>query len=541
MAIAARAVLLLLCTLWTSVIFVLWARIPISFHITPNIKIAFGLATADINLVGPNYDKRDVEDSAEIQDPSLDLHKPVHLWRRNFVSEGEQDQRRRPSRQVIISEPQTRKDGTNDHPLVAVGSFTEEQLSMSCNMFSDFLATAAALHRDVVMPHALGRFFTGMAGFNYTDQYGLTRKCCIADSVLPRPLEDYYNLTHVRLYMARNQIKPQTEAFAEQTCGTQWTILFLFAPEWKYWPHLCHSRRDLMPKVKSTFGMLRNSTDPKLAVDMNCEWMLECLPWSVRRMMPFRHAICATVPDKYAKKWTMANVAQQINGISSRCLLLMHWFGLQRHGLRGTPAMRLNDFTSSSWIQNSAKHVIAKSPLSAGFVAAHIRMEHLFLHCGPKPKIGPYICASGKSLMNFTSNCFQEYFKQLKDTSRFNLPLLISHDAGTSSTFTKQKKVIMTPERHVGWLVAELKHSFGRIILLPELFQDPQATFWNDDVRQITLNQGLKSLLDAEILVSASSLSVLGGGSYQHRIWRIRKQRAKTIETDTQMCDYFQR
>eukprot|EP00117_Sycon_ciliatum_P002889 scpid93279/ scgid7919/ len=386
-----------------------------------------------------------------------------------------------------------------ERPLLAVGSFTNEQLTTGCTMFSDFIGQAQALRRDVVLPNIHGPFFVGMAGVQYTYESRRVRHDKVSASTRTRPMSDYYRLDVFNASLQWDELELVTEERARQTCRGQWTAVFMALHNWAAKPRECFENRTLQVRIAHLFAELRNSSQEQMAVE-RCDWMCECLPSPLRSLAPFKGILCAAVPTKFASRWRTQDISEQLDSVSSRCLMFVHWFGAWRYGLQRQFYTPPTSFRAANYITQSAKKIVEKSLLSAGFVTVHIRMEKLLAQCKPKKGRVERQCPTGEPLLVYVHSCFKALIAKMDNFTQTRLPVLLSYDGFSSISFTASKARTLQFGPFQGWLLVELKNIFGDIhtISMDELF-DSSVEKKAGNLDAFQENRGLRSLLDAEV------------------------------------------
>eukprot|EP00117_Sycon_ciliatum_P004397 scpid57098/ scgid8791/ len=457
------------------------------------------------------------------------------LGMRNVVSSTERSssQRQGPGRD---GNPSALHQGEQAHrrPLVAVGSFTMEQLTMGCLQFFDFVRTAVTWQRDVVLPRIQGNYFIGLSGSDYVQRYKTNTS---SSRAVPKSLDDYFDTTLLRQFVRRAQHELVTEAEAGRVCQGQWTVLVLMQstgnPAHWFKPMYCpgRGRQHLRKQLYSTFGRLSSSTERQLAVEANCSWMLECMPDRIRQLAPFRNAICVGVPHLYKNNLTARGISNQLNRISSKCLLLLHWFGTWRHGIRTASEFKADWFRSSVHIHQLARQALGESSLPEDFLAVHIRSEFLFVSCDPS-RTPPHMCGTrNMTITELYGSCFTVLRNTLSSQTNKAKTLLLSTDFSSDSMTSKRKQSIMHTEVLLQNLLQLLNQVAAKIINLDRFAVEYLSSV---EGRRLLQNSGLRALFDAEILQSASSFLAVGGGHFQSRILALRRNR-----TDKMICPYL--
>eukprot|EP00117_Sycon_ciliatum_P048073 scpid71380/ scgid34275/ len=368
------------------------------------------------------------------------------------------------------------------HRLMAVASFSMDQLVVGCNQFATFVMAGVAWDRDVVIPQIQGSHYTGLAG---SHDVKMDRRYSKSNSSLPRKMDDYFNLEYISNHLRKHHLKliPQTEAL--EVCNGQWSILYLIPLTLKkhspYGFSSAHRTQHFRNSWHSTMDKLKASEESPLAIEKDCDWLLEGMPTTIHTLAPFSKIVCAAVPSRIISQRTMLEVAQIINSLSSRCLLISHWFGPLRHGFLHRAAPPMVWFKAAWRIQDAVRRAIARSSLREGFTALHVRSEYVYTWCKASTSL-PHNCQP-------SNVSFQIYFRQCADEALRTIaphpskqPLLLTFDLRSESLLSKGKKALMQPKKLILYLYSKLRERFTDITELDDFVAQQFADEANSDL-----------------------------------------------------------
>eukprot|EP00117_Sycon_ciliatum_P023107 scpid51627/ scgid19729/ len=413
------------------------------------------------------------------------------------------------------------------HRLMAVASFSMDQLVVGCNQFATFVMAGVAWDRDVVIPKIQGSHYTGLAG---SQDVKLDRRYSKSNSSLPRKMDDYFNLEHISNHLEKHHLKLVPQAEALELCKGQWSILYLIpSTEAKHsiYGFLSESRTESFRNSwQSTMKKLKGSGDPRLAIETDCDWITEGMPKDVRQLAPFSRVICAAIPSRFTWQWKLSKAAKLVSDVSSRCLLISHWFGPHRHGFRRPKKPPAVWFSAARRIQDTAQRAVGRSSLSKGFTVLHVRSEYIFNRCRPSDN-PPFYCQR-------RNVSFQTYFKQCADlvlrtiaSHPRNQSVLMAFDLRSEGMKLKRKQALLQPIQTMQYMLNRLKEQFTKVITLEDFVARHIRGTAN---RDIVSNNGMRALLDAEILTQASPFVAVGGGHFQGRMLEQVKDNGTLIE-----------
>eukprot|EP00117_Sycon_ciliatum_P003619 scpid63650/ scgid8339/ len=373
-----------------------------------------------------------------------------------------------------------RSDEVNQ--IIAIGSFSMDQLTVGCNQFATFVLAGVAWHRSVVIPQIQGNHYIGLAGSQDMEKDSKYSK---SNNSLPRKMDDYFNLEYISNHLRKHHLKliPQTEAL--EVCNGQWSILYLIPLTLKkhspYGFSSAHRTQHFRNSWHSTMDKLKASEESPLAIEKDCDWLLEGMPTTIHTLAPFSKIVCAAVPSRIISQRTMLEVAQIINSLSSRCLLISHWFGPLRHGFLHRAAPPMVWFKAAWRIQDAVRRAIARSSLREGFTALHVRSEYVYTWCKASTSL-PHNCQP-------SNVSFQIYFRQCADEALRTIaphpskqPLLLTFDLRSESLLSKGKKALMQPKKLILYLYSKLRERFTDITELDDFVAQQFADEANSDL-----------------------------------------------------------
>eukprot|EP00117_Sycon_ciliatum_P009668 scpid55720/ scgid11865/ len=455
---------------------------------------------------------------------------------RTTTRSGSESYRRNTAANSTLHPPRAGHDSTPGLParqnrrLLAVGYFSREQLVAGCRQFASLVHTGAAWERDIVKPTMLDSQFVGLAGarerraINHMHNYSS-----------PRQLEDYFNLQNMKSHLQDEKSKLVPQTAAERMCKGKWNLLYLMPKARHEYLLVCPKSTEQAQKSRTFLRKLHttlpNSVVPQLAIVANCGWIVECMPESIRQFGPFPKVVCAAIPDQFRMQWNASDIASDINMYLDECMMITHWYGLWRHDIRELPARFAHDwFGAAETIQHTAHSALVRAGLSRGaFTAVHIRMEYIFRWCDPS-KSPPYHCRqpSDTSVLAYFGKCLTETIETIKNHSRIEEKLLLALDLMSDSMSNKRKQIVLHPEQTARYIFSRLKQTFANTVLLNDFVAN-----YDDTSRELMTNRGLRALLDAEILMAASTFYAVGGGNFQSRIVRLRERNSTKLS-----CQY---
>eukprot|EP00117_Sycon_ciliatum_P033719 scpid45052/ scgid25887/ len=418
-----------------------------------------------------------------------------------------------------------RSDEVNQ--IIAIGSFSMDQLTVGCNQFATFVLAGVAWHRSVVIPQIQGNHYIGLAGSQDMEKDSKYSK---SNNSLPRKMDDYFNLEHISNHLEKHHLKLVPQAEALELCKGQWSILYLIpSTEAKHsiYGFLSESRTESFRNSwQSTMKKLKGSGDPRLAIETDCDWITEGMPKDVRQLAPFSRVICAAIPSRFTWQWKLSKAAKLVSDVSSRCLLISHWFGPHRHGFRRPKKPPAVWFSAARRIQDTAQRAVGRSSLSKGFTVLHVRSEYIFNRCRPSDN-PPFYCQR-------RNVSFQTYFKQCADlvlrtiaSHPRNQSVLMAFDLRSEGMKLKRKQALLQPIQTMQYMLNRLKEQFTKVITLEDFVARHIRGTAN---RDIVSNNGMRALLDAEILTQASPFVAVGGGHFQGRMLEQVKDNGTLIE-----------
>ena len=408
-------------------------------------------------------------------------------------------------------------------PVLAVGCFSGEQLTRGTLQLADLLNLSHGLHRSVVLPSVFGGYLVSMAGLCHI------RPTYYKADVKMERLSAYFDLkspgavlkpTGVDLFVK--------EAQAEKKCVGRWTVLNMVS-NYIAQEAVCKTNRTLLDKETAMIGRLRLATRIEDAIDTNCGWLEGCLKTSLKRLGPFQRIICAAVPKYLEGVWTISDLVPHLAGLeTSECLLIPTWVGGDRYGIRpiapaSVPYLAAASFTPARKLVQISQRLIHASGLANTYTVIHVRTEHLFRnllphHPGHLPRGGP-------AFIELCLPCFERLSVMLQQVKPASSTVLVAFDNKSGSV---KKGLGSSMEVLRAILLKDLKKVFKVIRLLDDVVDDYSSTY----DKQVMANPGLRAVVDTELLVSSEWLFVLGGGSFQGKLFAMHEDRNENIANE---------
>ena len=386
--------------------------------------------------------------------------------------------------------------------ILAVGWFTNEQLTRSTMQLADFLSLAVVAKRDAVLPLAIGNHLLSMQeSRNVPHQFRRGLK--------PEILSEYFDLENIKQTMLTEGGSHLISARqARSQCAGNWSIVYLVS-NYLYLEPMCQFQPDLLRTERAMMKRLQSTEHSEDTVDNNCTWVEKCLDPKLLSLGPFRNTVCVGFTKN---RWTMESLVSQLEVFkSSECLLLPFWLGAGRHGIvetsHSTPNVALAAFKTSTHLRQLSQRLLHVGDLGSNYTAVHVRMEHLL-------EDYEMIKARGKmqtvGLEQFTLRCFHALLKFLKDSLHNNSGLVVSFDHHSES-HTVNEKVQEFRQN----LLRELRAILLRVTTVDELVEKYSSLADQD----VLGNPGMRSLIDTELLVGGHRLVVIGGGTFQYKLY----------------------
>ena len=406
--------------------------------------------------------------------------------------------------------PQAR-DTANRTSVLGIGWFTSEQTTQGCIQLSEILSASAEWKRHFVKPsvlhgHILGIGGTGSLGLRFGNR---THQHAAIDT--------YFDIAAIRSSLQGNGIDFVEEQYAREKCQGEWTLVYL-ASKWRWDPVLCAGHPAEQRKAEDLWISLRSDHNSSgLVVTEECDWLLSCLSGKVEELTPFRRIVCAAVSEEDSNKHTIVEVGEQLFGNDS-CVLLMHWFGSDRHEVLNAPEMAVLpfQFTPAPRLQALAEKMVG-SFASRRYVSLHIRTEYFHVFCHFTKRCKDHANDS-TSTYTYGTQCLallQSHLQRLDNGSA----LVFSWDVASDSRSLETNNPL---DEKVYSLKQFLQGHF-QLKFLPDavsVLDAENREYLSDDL-------GRKAIVDATVLVSADQLFVVGGGNYQSNMLARRAVRRK--------------
>eukprot|EP00117_Sycon_ciliatum_P046698 scpid66525/ scgid33421/ len=409
-------------------------------------------------------------------------------------------------------------------PVLAVGCFSGEQLTRGALQLADLLNLSQGLRRSVVLPSVFGGYLVSMAGL-----------CHIRPTYYKAGVEMERLSAYFDLKSPSNVVKPNgvdlfiNEAQAQKRCVGRWTVLNLVS-NYIAQEAVCKTNRSLMEKETAMIEQLRLATRIEDAIDTNCEWLEGCLKDSLKRLGPFRRIICAAVPKHLEGVWTISDLVSHLAGLESsdECLLMPTWVGGERYGIRpiapaSVPYLAATSFGPARNLVQISQRVIRASGLANTYTVIHVRTEHLFRHFLPHHP--GHLHHGGPAFIEFCLPCFERLSVMLQQVKPSSSTVLVAFDNKSGSV---KKGLGSSIEDLRAILLKNLKKFFKVIRLLDDVVDG----YSSKHDKQVMANPGLRAVVDTELIVSGEWLFVMGGGSFQGKLFAMHEERNENIANE---------
>eukprot|EP00117_Sycon_ciliatum_P023740 scpid81134/ scgid20104/ len=309
--------------------------------------------------------------------------------------------------------------------ILAVGWFTDEQLTQSTIGLADFLSLAVVARRDAVLPSVVGNHLMSVqVSRNVPPRFRRGLK--------PRLLSEYFDLDNITRTMLTKGGSHLINAFqARKRCAGKWSILYVVS-NWQYLNPVCEAQPDLLRIERAMMNKLQSAEHSKDTVDNNCTWVEKCLEPKLLSLGPFRNTVCAAFPKT---RWTIESLVSQLDIFeSSECLLLPIWYGMGRHGIvqapQRAPTFPLTALKTSANLRRLSQRLLHLAGLGSNYTAVHVRMEHIRSQYRKMKARGELQTGDSKQ---FALNCFNALLKFLKETVHTNSSLILGSDQRSES------------------------------------------------------------------------------------------------------------